>query len=144
VVSAILRFESGCQGMFSASRVAAGMGNTLLFTVSGTEGTIAFTSERPGEYRISRGGRSGPAHFATVPNRPASPYSSLLPVPHDGMAVGYAEAFGFMIFEFLECIAEQKPMHNGSLLDGVRAAAVLEAIQTAADTGRAVRVASEG
>ena len=60
------------------------------------------------------------------------------------MAVGYAEAFGFMIFEFLECIAEQKPMQNGSLLDGVRAAAVLEAIQTAADTGRSVRVAREG
>ncbi len=48
VVSALLRFASGCQGMFSASRVAVGMGNTLSFAVSGTRGTIRCTSERPG------------------------------------------------------------------------------------------------
>jgi predicted dehydrogenase len=142
VVSALLRFSSGCQGVFSASRVAIGMGNTLSFLLSGARGTIRFTSERPGEYQISRFDGSGLPAFSTVPNRPASPYASaLLPVPHDGVAVGYAEAFGFMIDEFLTAIAERRPMENGSLLDGLRAAEILDAIQTSADEARPVKVA---
>lgn len=140
VVSALLRFESGCQGMFSASRIAIGMGNTLSFTVSGTRGTASFTSERPGEYRISRSNSSGPAGFTIVPNRPTSPYADLLAVPHDGVAVGYAEAFGFMIHEFLTCIAENKPMQNGSLLDGVKAAIAMEAILASAESGRSTEL----
>ena len=142
VVSTLLRFSSGCQGVFSASRVAIGMGNTLSFLLSGSRGTIRFTSERPGEYQISRFDGSGLSAFSTVPNRPASPYANaLLPVPHDGVAVGYAEAFGFMINEFLTAIAERRPMENGSLLDGLRAAQILDAIQTSADEARPVKVA---
>lgn len=142
VTSALLRFESGCQGVFSASRIAIGMGNTLSFTVSGTRGTVAFTSERPGEYRVSRSG-SGQVAFSVVPNHPASPYAELLSVPHDGVAVGYTEVFGFMIHEFLACVAEDKPMQNGSLLDGVKAAIVMEAIQASADSGRSTEITND-
>jgi len=39
-VSALLRFENGCQGLFCASRVAVGFGNTLSFTVAGTKGQL--------------------------------------------------------------------------------------------------------
>ena len=139
VVSALLKFKSGCQGIFSASRVAVGMGNTLSLLVSGTKGTLRFTSERPGEYQISQS--DGHTGFVTVPNRPVSPYaSSLLPVPHDGVAVGYAEAFGFMIHEFLSCVASGKAMTNGSLLDGLRAAEILDAIQLVADESRPVKI----
>ena len=139
VVSALLRFSSGCQGIFSASRVAIGLGNTLSFVLSGSRGTIRFTSERPGEYQISRFDGLGLSAFSTVPNRPASPYANaLLPVPHDGVAIGYAEVFGFMINEFLTSIAERRPMENGSLLDGLRAAEILDAIQTSADEARPV------
>lgn len=141
VVSALLRFSLGCHGVFSASRVAIGLGNTLSFVLSGSRGTIRFTSERPGEYQISRFDGSGVSPFSTVPNRPASPYANaLLPVPHDGVAVGYAEVFGFMINEFLTSIAERRPMENGSLLDGLRAAEILDAIQTSADEARPVKI----
>jgi predicted dehydrogenase len=143
VVSALLKFSSGCQGIFSASRVAIGLGNTLSFVISGTKGTIRYTSERPGEYQICRFDGSGLSTFATVPNRPGSPYASdLLPVPHDGVAVGYAEVFGFMINEFLVCISERRPMENGSLLDGLRAAEVLDAIQSSADEARPFKISN--
>src|SRR4051794_34759736 len=43
VTSALLRFRSGCQGLFSASRVAIGMGNTLSFQVFGTRASARFS-----------------------------------------------------------------------------------------------------
>jgi predicted dehydrogenase len=140
VVSALLKFENGCQGMFSASRVAVGMGNTLSFAISGSRGTVRYTSERPGQFEIAVSDGSGFSAFATIPNRPASPYASLLPVPHDGVAVGYAESFGFMINEFLAAIVEGREVASGSLLDGLRAAEILDAIHMAADEGHPVAV----
>ncbi|MBB4186407.1 putative dehydrogenase [Sinorhizobium terangae] len=140
VMSALLRFENGCQGMFLASRVAVGMGNTLSFSITGTKGALRYNSRLPAHYEIARFDGSGQSPFALVTNNPALPYAELLPVPHDGVAIGYAEVFGFMIHEFLEAIADNHPMHNGSTLDGLRAAQILDAIQLAADTGAPVRV----
>jgi hypothetical protein len=45
-----------------------------------------------------------------------------------------------MINEFLTSIAERRPMENGSLLDGLRAAEILDAIQTSADEARPVKI----
>jgi predicted dehydrogenase len=144
VTSALLRFDNGCQGMFLASRVAVGMGNTLSFSITGTRGAVRYTSQTPSHYEIARFDGSGQSTFATIVNNPALPYAgTLLPVPYDGVAIGFAEVFGFMIHEFLSAIAEGKPMENGSILDGLRAAQVLEAIQQAADTGARVRVSRD-
>lgn len=140
VVSALLKFENGCQGLFSVSRVMTGLGNTLSFVVSGTDGTIRFTSERAGEFQIAR--RDGSGAFMVVPNRPASPFSNLMPVPHDGCAVGYGESFSYMIAEFLEAIAERRPIARGTMDDGAKVVAVLEAIGTAIATGRSAAVAN--
>jgi hypothetical protein len=52
------------------------------------------------------------------------------------VSIGYAEWFGFMIHEFLTCVAEGRPFNNGSIEDGYRVAQVLDAIQ-AASVGRA-------
>ncbi len=141
VASALLQFENGAQGIVLASRVAVGQGNTLSFTISGTRGTIRFTSEIPGRFEIARFDGSGHSPFVVVATRPASPYAAaLLPVPHDGVAVGYGEAFGFMIHEFLSAVAQNRQIESGSLLDGVRAAQILDAIQTAIDRRRPVTV----
>jgi predicted dehydrogenase len=139
VTSALLLFQNGCQGTFSASRVAVGLGNTLSFMVSGTEGTVRFNSAVPGEYHIAKRDGVRPGSFSVVGNRPASPFiSEYLPVPHDGVAVGYAEVFGFMIAEFLESIATGKPIKGGTLFDGVQAVNALEAIQLSAEEGRPI------
>lgn len=140
VMSALLRFEGGCQGLFLASRVAVGMGNTLSFSVTGTRGTVRYASQTPAHYEIARFDGSGQSPFAIVANSPSLPYVDLLPVPHDGVAIGYAEVFGFMIHDFLDAIADSKPMLSGSILDGLRAAEILDAIQVAADTNQPVKV----
>jgi predicted dehydrogenase len=142
LVSALLRFENGCHGLFSASRVAVGFGNCLSTTVACQKGTVSFDTSSPGGFKVANFDGSGQSSFRTVANRPASPYvSDLLPVPHDGVAVGYAEAFGFMIHEFLSSIAAGRPMANGSFADGLRAAEILGAIEEAAQVGTTTRVA---
>ncbi|PSJ46999.1 gfo/Idh/MocA family oxidoreductase [Zobellella taiwanensis] len=140
VSSCVMRFESGCQGLFSTSRVAVGMGNTLSFALSGTRGTVRYSSARPGEYEIARLDDS-PQAFRIISNRPASPYvSERTPVPHDGVGIGFAEVFGFMIAEFMESIAQGQPFTNGSIEDGLRVAEILEAIQLSADEHRPVQI----
>lgn len=141
VMSALLRFRSGCQGVLSCSRVAIGMGNTLSFEVFGTRGSARFSTQAPNQYGIARFDGSGQSPCATVFNRPSSPrLAELLPVPFDGVGVGYAETFGFMIHEFLAAIADGKPIGDGTLLDGLRAAEILDAIQAAADSRGPVRI----
>jgi predicted dehydrogenase len=121
------------------------MGNTLSFFLSGTQGSARFSTERPDEYQVARRDGQGPVCFSTVRNSASSPYASeYLPVPHDGVAVGYAEAFGFMIGEFLEAALAGVPMANGPLGDGLRAAEALEAIQRASELRRPVRLRELG
>jgi predicted dehydrogenase len=141
VMSALLRFRNGCQGLFSSSRVAIGMGNTLSFEVCGTKASARFSTQRLNQFEIARFDGSGQSPFAIVFNRPASPgIGNLLPVPYDGVAVGYAEVFGFMINEFLTAATSGEPIANGTLLDGLRAAEILDAIQLAADTQGPVHI----
>jgi predicted dehydrogenase len=141
LTSALLRFQNGCQGLFSSSRVAIGMGNTLSFEIFGTKASVRFSTQTLNQYEIARFDGSGQSPFATVFNRPVSPnVGELLPVPHDGVGVGYAEVFGFMVNEFLTAIAEAKPIAGGTLLDGLRAAEILDAIQAAALVHGPIRV----
>ncbi|MGO4623889.1 Gfo/Idh/MocA family protein [Ensifer sp. 2YAB10] len=140
VMSALLRFANGCQGTFLASRVAVGMGNSLTIAITGTKGAVRYSSRTPAHYEIAHFDGSGQSPFAIVANNPTLPFAGLLPVPHDGVAIGYAEVFGFMIQEFLEAIANGHPMTNGSILDGLRASEILDAIQQAADTNQPAKV----
>lgn len=141
VMSALLRFENGAQGLFSSSRVAIGMGNTLSFEVFGTKAAVRFSTQSANQYQIARFDGTGQTPFSTVFNRPSSPnVGAMLPVPFDGVPVGYAEVFGFMINDFLSAIAEGRNISSGTLLDGLRAAEILDAIQESADNQSAVKI----
>ena len=132
VMSALLRFESGCQGYMTASRVAIGMGNALTVRLFGSKGTALFDLLRPSSYEIALFDGSGRSAFQTCFNRPASPgIGAYAPVPHDTVSIGYAEVFGYMIAEFLDSIARGAPLRNGSIHDGYQAARILDAIQQA-------------
>lgn len=141
VMSALLRFTNGAQGYLTASRVAVGSGNRLTVEVMGTEGTARFSTEMPSFYEISLLTAEGATGFNRVMNSPRAPnVGSLATVPHDAVSVGYAEWFGFMIHEFLDCIAKGRPFLNGSIEDGFTATSVLEAIQKASEKAAAVQV----
>ncbi len=140
MTTAMLRVENGATVHFTASRVTVGMGNTMHLCAVGTKGTITFTTARPGEYTIAQVGKTSPYPFRTVLNHPAFPHvSEYAPVPHDRVAIGWAESFGYMIAEFMEAIATGGVFTGGSLIDGLRVAEILEAIQRAADGGGSVR-----
>jgi len=141
VMSALLRFVNGAQGFMTASRVAVGTGNRVQVEVYGTRGTARFSNETPTHFDLAILDGSRPAPFQRILNRPSSPYvAELAAVPHDLVPIGYAESFGFMIYEFLRAIADGKPFTNGSIEDGYRAAQVLDAIQNASINNAAVKV----
>ncbi len=141
VTSALLRFTSGAQGFVTASRVAVGTGNRVQVEVFGTRGTARFSNEMPSHFDLAIMDGAGPAPFARMLNRPASPgIGTLAAVPHDLVPIGYAESFGFMIHEFLSAVAEGRPFANGSIEDGYRASQVLEAIHAAATTNAPVTI----
>jgi predicted dehydrogenase len=140
VTSCVLRFANGAQGSLTASRVCVGMGNALEFFISGTRGTIRYDNARPNEYQIAR--LDDPSRgFVTRMNHACAPnIAAYAPVPYDGVGVGFAENFGFLVAEFLEAVATRTPFVNGSLEDGLRVAEILDAIQLAAERSRAVAI----
>ncbi|UXM95180.1 Gfo/Idh/MocA family oxidoreductase [Bartonella sp. HY329] len=141
VMSALLRFENGAQGFLSASRIAIGKGNVLTLKVFGSKGTLEFDLLNANSYQIALLNNGQRSTFQTCFNDANSPYiKENLPVPHDGVAVGYAEVFGFMIAEFLQSIANNTPFSNGSLNDGYQASRILDAIQQASDSNQPVRL----
>ncbi|ODT77381.1 MAG: dehydrogenase [Pelagibacterium sp. SCN 64-44] len=144
VMSALLRFRNGAQGYVTASRVAVGSGNRIVVEIYGTKGTARFTNELPTHFDIAKLSAEGPSAWTRIINRPSSPYvGALAAVPHDLVPIGYAESFGFMIYEFLTAIAEGKPLANGSIEDGYRAAQVLDAIQKASQINAPVKIGGE-
>lgn len=139
ITSCLMKFRDGCHALFTASRVSVGMGNTLTLQLTGTKGTIHFNSERPGEFQIARIDQVGGA-FVTIANNPSFPYlNDWIPVPHDGVAIGYAESFGFMVAEFMQNIVNKKPgVGVNGFRDGFAVAEALEAIQRSVDEKRPV------
>ncbi|MDE2383181.1 MAG: Gfo/Idh/MocA family oxidoreductase [Alphaproteobacteria bacterium] len=141
VMSALLRFNSGCQGFLTASRVAIGMGNALTVRLFGTKGTALFDLLKPSSYEIALFDGSGRSPFQSLYNVPASPgVAAHVAVPHDTVSVGYGEVFSMMMAEFLGCIAADRPFSNGSIADGYEVARILDAIQLAAMDGKAVKL----
>ena len=104
VVSTLLKFKSGCQGIFSAKPVWPSAWEIRFLCWFRDEGHPSIYYRRS-EYQISQS--DGHAGFVTVPNRPVI-IMPLAPCPlceffaagsHVGVAVGYA-SFGFMILGF--------------------------------------------
>lgn len=73
VMTALLRFVNGAQGLMTTSRVAIGYGNLLAVDVFGTRGSARFSTEMPSFFDLAVFDGSGPANFVRHPNRPTSP-----------------------------------------------------------------------
>jgi predicted dehydrogenase len=142
VMSALVRFVNGAQGIMTASRVAVGYGNLLAVEVYGTKGSARFSTEMPSFFELAVFENDRPGNFIRYPNRPGSPsIRELAAVPHDLVSVGYAEWFGFMIHQYLTAICNGVPFKNGTIEDGYRAAQVLDAIYKASVDNTAVKIA---
>ncbi|MEI9416022.1 Gfo/Idh/MocA family protein [Mesorhizobium sp. Cs1321R2N1] len=141
VMSGLVRFVNGAQGYVSASRVTVGTGNRLTIEVTGTNGTARYSTEFPTYFEFALLDDGSARAFRKIANSPRSPnVASLAAVPHDLVSVGYAEWFGFMIHEFLDCADKRKAFANGSIEDGYRAAQVLDAIHRSSTEKSSVEV----
>jgi predicted dehydrogenase len=83
IASALVRFESGVQGVLSTSRSAWGRKNRLGWELHGTRGMLAFEQERMNELQLFV--NEGPAAtrgFRTILTGPAHPpYAAFVPAP---------------------------------------------------------------
>jgi predicted dehydrogenase len=82
----LLRFENGARGSLVVSQVSAGRKNSLRFEVDGSDGSVAWDSERHEELWLGHRGKPNELLFRD----PATAPRSSLPAGH---AEGFAETF---------------------------------------------------
>ena len=87
VATALVRFESGCDGSLAMSRSAWGRKNRLAWEIHGDAGMLAFDQERMNELRLYQaGGPVAEAGFKTILTGAAHPpYGEFVPAPGHGL-----------------------------------------------------------
>ncbi len=125
-VAAAVRFTDGAIGTIEATRYATGEANRHTFEVNGSEGSISFGMERPGELWVN--GR-----------RELTDPTDWWPTGH---VLGWEHTFVFELRRVLDAVAGHEPLapYAATFADGVRAALVCDAILESARDGRHVSV----
>ncbi|HXF97392.1 MAG TPA: Gfo/Idh/MocA family oxidoreductase [Gaiellaceae bacterium] len=140
----LLRFENGARGALVLSQVAMGRKNSLRLEVDGSEGALAWDSERNEELWLGHRGRPNELLLRDASlMRPAAAARTRLPVAH---AEGYADTFRELFRAVYADVAQGGPAEQPdypTFRDG-RAAAVLgDAIARSSREGRWVEVGVE-
>ena len=136
---ALLRFASGVQGSFAASRSAWGRKSSLGWQVHGTEGMLCFEQERMNELQLFRNdGAKATQGFRTIltgPDHP--PYGAFVPAP--GHQLGFNDLKVIELAGFLRAIRDGGRAHPdfAAALDFERA---IHAIARSAREGVRVRL----
>jgi predicted dehydrogenase len=135
-----VELENGAVGQIHASRVAAGIPNSLGFQVHGSKGHARFDSIAAGEFHIhvDDGPLAGPRRVFTGPAHPY--FSDVAAMPGGGVGTGYAEAFVAEIQHFVRCILADEPMDT-SFGSALRVMRVVDAAIEAAGTSTSVEIA---
>ena len=137
-VVTLLRFADGTRGVLEASRASVGEQNAYGFEVHGTAGRLAWDYRRMGELQVSRGPVAQDQPVATVLVGPgAGEYAAFQPGP--GNPMGYDDLKVVEARCALASVATGEP-HGAELVDAVRAATVLDALEASATAGGRVDV----
>ena len=139
VATALVRFESGCDGSLAMSRSAWGRKNRLAWEVHGDAGMLAFDQERMNELRLYQaGGPAAEAGFKTILTGAAHPpYGEFVPAPGHGL--GFNDQKVVEVRHLLAGIAADAPIHPdfAAALDIER---IIYAIDESGRSGRRVRL----
>lgn len=143
-VITLARFKSGALGTFEATRFAAGRKNYNSFEINGSRGSIVFDLERMNELQYynsnddprEQGFRTIQATADVHPFMSFGNGPRFWPVAH---IIGYEHTFMNSIFDLVQAIADNKPVHP-NFEDAVKTQAVLEACTDAADKDCWVKV----
>ncbi|MEO0760804.1 MAG: Gfo/Idh/MocA family oxidoreductase, partial [Pseudomonadota bacterium] len=135
--TAIVRFESGAQGVLCTSRSAWGRKNRLDWEVHGTRGMITFAQERLNELQLYvNEGAKAEQGFRTILTGPEhAPYGRFCPAP--GHQLGFGDLKTIEVAAFLGAIAAGRDAFP-SFTDALRIERVIHAIDTAAREGRRI------
>ncbi|MBM7804440.1 putative dehydrogenase [Geodermatophilus bullaregiensis] len=137
-VSALLRLSSGARVVLEASRVAVGEQNAYGFEVHGSAGRLAWDFRRMGELQVSSGSAPQDQAVSTVLVGPgAGDYAAFQPGP--GNAMSYDDLKVVEARDALISVATGE-RHGAGLLDAVRAATVLDALEASRTAGVRVDV----
>ena len=136
------RFASGVVGTFSASRVAFGVPNSLIFDVFGTQGRASFDFARAGEITLDDAsapeGLRGPRRVLVNPSFPYFKDGSSM--AFGGVGFTQIEQFVYQAHAFLQQVAgitEGALPPVASFADGYRSMRILDAIARSAASGGA-------
>ena len=123
----LAKFKNGAIGSFEGTRFAAGRKNYNRFEINGSKGSLVFNLERMNELQLySQEDPEYARGFKTIlVTEPVHPYIEGWWPP--GHLIGYQHAFVHIVYELLNCIAEdRRPQPN--FHDGMRCQQVLEAV----------------
>lgn len=136
----LAQYDSDVTGVLESTKLATGRGEGHhgqdLCEVNGSEGTVAYTTQRPLEVRVGKKGDKDlktmavPREYLVWPGSPRDPNAG------DPLATFRYD----QDFEFIDAIRNQRPSRP-SFLDGARAQAVMEAAQQSAEQRRWIEVA---
>ncbi|MBL9058855.1 MAG: Gfo/Idh/MocA family oxidoreductase [Mangrovicoccus sp.] len=136
---ALLRFVSGVQGSFAASRSAWGRKSSLGWQVHGSEGMLCFEQERMNELQLFRNeGAKATQGFRTILTAPEHPpYGAFVPAP--GHQLGFNDLKVIELAGFLRAIRDGHDAHP-DFAAALAFERTIQAIALSARTGRRVRL----
>lgn len=105
-VNALVRFESGAQGILEACRVINGALCDMSFEIHGTRGALKWSMETMNELRFQRRDTANPAAngYTELLSGPAHPFHRHFN-PAWGLAIGYDDTKAIEAYQFLASIA---------------------------------------
>lgn len=136
----LLSTDRGGLGNVTVSQVAGGRRNRLWFELDGAQGSAVFDQESPETAWL------GTPEGATIIARGAGPLSdeqarlSYLPGGH---AQGYQDCFDAFVADTFATIRGEAPDGLPTLVDGLRAARLVEAVLVSAGSGEWTRIEEE-
>ncbi len=141
-VGALLRFGGGARGVLEASRVAVGEQCTYTVEVHGDRGALAWDFRRMGELRSALDQDYVDAAYATRFVRPDDGELAAFQ-PGAGVAMGFDDLKVVELRRLVTAIATGRPV-GATIENAVRAAELVEAMATSAETGAWVTTAAPG
>lgn len=141
VAAALLRTDRGALANVVISQVSPGRKNRLWLEVDGSEASIAFDQESPETLWVGR--RDGAQIVMRDPEFLAPGAARFATVPA-GHPQGYLDCFDAFVRDVYAGVRDgELPEGTPQLADGVRAAAVTEAVLDAAERGSWVEIAAK-
>jgi predicted dehydrogenase len=140
----LLRIGGAARGAFHVSQMVAGRKNRVVLEVAGSEGSLAWDSERPDRLRI--GGRKGPNQVLDRDPALLSPEAAALSDYPGGHTEGFPDTFKQLFRAVYGWIADggKGPARFPTFDDGDREVRLCEAIARSAREERWVSVEAAG